>query len=311
MIANSTISNIDNDLSQMSTVQEQMSTGYQINQPSDDPFGAAETLSLKAQIGNYNGYSSNVNDGTAWANTATDAMQTIQQLVQSVRELVVNGANGTVDQSDLNDDAQSVLQDIGTVKESADAQYDGQYIFSGTATDLPPYQEDSSDPDTFNTAANTGSINRLIGPSTTIPVNANLYQVLGDGTGTAGAFTPADPATGTPSSGGLLTTMRQIYTDMTSGNQAGLQSDLTSLDSNMDALESVQAQVGSTTDQLQVASTRLTAFSTTDSIQLQNVYDTDYASATVTFSTEQAGYQAALQSSADIIQTSLLNFLQN
>ena len=43
---------------------------------------------------------------------------------------------------------------------------------------------------------------------------------------------------------------------------------------------------------------------------LGNVQDTDMAEATVQFSTEQAGYQAALQSTADIIQTSLLNFLQ-
>jgi len=39
------------------------------------------------------------------------------------------------------------------------------------------------------------------------------------------------------------------------------------------------------------------------------VYDTDMPVATTQFSTEQAGYEAALQSTADIIQTSLLNFL--
>jgi flagellar hook-associated protein 3 FlgL len=103
--------------------------------------------------------------------------------------------------------------------------------------------------------------------------------------------------------------MRQIYSDMQSGNQAGLESDLSSLDTNMSALESVQAQVGATQNQLEFASTRITAFTTTDKEQVANVYDTDMTTATVNFSTEQAGYQAALQSSADIIQTSLLNFL--
>jgi hypothetical protein len=34
------------------------------------------------------------------------------------------------------------------------------------------------------------------------------------------------------------------------------------------------------------------------------------AQASIQFATEQAGYEAALQSAAKIIQTSLLNFLQ-
>ncbi len=39
------------------------------------------------------------------------------------------------------------------------------------------------------------------------------------------------------------------------------------------------------------------------------VEDTDVAQATIDFSTEESAYEAALKSSADIIQTSLLNFL--
>jgi flagellin-like hook-associated protein FlgL len=58
-----------------------------------------------------------------------------------------------------------------------------------------------------------------------------------------------------------------------------------------------------------MASSRLTSLSTSAQTDLANVEDTNMAQATVQFSTEQAGYQAALQSSADIIQTSLLNFL--
>ena len=59
-----------------------------------------------------------------------------------------------------------------------------------------------------------------------------------------------------------------------------------------------------------MASSRITALSTSAQTDVGNVQDTDMAQATVQFSTEQAGYQAALQSAADIIQTSLLNFLQ-
>jgi flagellar hook-associated protein 3 FlgL len=148
-----------------------------------------------------------------------------------------------------------------------------------------------------------------------VQVNANLYNVLGNGvtTGTAGSTSNGGGAVQADGSGGLLATMRTIYNDLT-GTNGGTQSDLgnqlTNLDSNLSSLESVQATVGATQDSLQMASTRLTSLTTSAKTDVGNVEDTDPAEATVTFSSEQASYQAALQSAADIIQTSLLSFLQ-
>ena len=69
MIGNSTITTIDTDLNQLSQTQEELSTGYQINQPSDNPYGAALTLSLNGQISAYSSYQTNVSQGTAWVET--------------------------------------------------------------------------------------------------------------------------------------------------------------------------------------------------------------------------------------------------
>ena len=97
---------------------------------------------------------------------------------------------------------------------------------------------------------------------------------------------------------------------MTSGNQSDLGNQLTNLSTNLGCAlvacrqTSAQSRIGS-----QMASSRITTLSSTDTTELGNVYDTDMAAATTSFSTEQAGYEAALQSTADIIQTSLLNFL--
>jgi len=108
----------------------------------------------------------------------------------------------------------------------------------------------------------------------------------------------------------LLSTLRTIYTDMTTDDQSDLGNQLTNLSTNLSALESVQADVGATQDRLQMASSRIQSLSSTDTVELGDVYDTDMPAATTSFTTEQAGYEAALQSTSDIIQTSLLNFLQ-
>ncbi|HEX3802900.1 MAG TPA: flagellin [Solirubrobacteraceae bacterium] len=317
MIGNSTVTTIDNDLNQLDNTEEELSTGYQINEPSDNPYGAALTLSLNGQISAYSSYQTNISESTASVETASSSLQSIQQVVATVRELTVEGANGTMSATDLQDAAAEVLQSIGQVKESADAQYDGSYVFSGDAVSTQPWDTSATaaDPATEDQyGGNQNTINTAIGPSTQLQVNANLYSVLGNGNtgGTAATSSSGGGAVQTDGSGGMLATMRMIYNDMTGtngGTQSDLSNQLTNLDTNISSLESVQATVGATQDRLEMAGSRLTALTTTDSTELGNVQDTDMAQATVQFSTEQAGYQAALQSTADIIQTSLMNFL--
>lgn len=315
MVGNTTIANIESDLTALSTTQEQLSTGFQINQPSDNPYGAALAISLNGQVSAYSAYQSNVSQGTAWISTASSSLESIQQTTQTIRSLVVEGANGTMSSTDLQDMAQEVMQYMAQIKQSANVQYDGSYIFAGDDVTTRPWNPaatpaDPAGQDTFQ--GNQNSISYSIGPSTQSQVNFNLYGVLGDGQGNGGAFT-ASATPGQPGTGGLLATLRSIYNDMTGtngGTQDDLQNQLKNLDTNISALEGVQASVGSTQDSLTMASTRLTALSTSAQINAGDVQDTDMAKATVTFSTEQAGYQAALQSTADIIQTSLLNFLK-
>ena len=318
MVGNSTVANIENDLTQLSQTQQQLSTGYKINQPSDDPYGAALTISLNAQVSAYSSYQSNVNQGIAWVQTASSSLQSMQQTVQNIRNLVVEGANGTMSPTDLQDSAQEVLQYISQIKQSANAQYNGSYIFSGDDVTAQPWSTaaTAADPPSEDLySGNQNSISYAIGPSTQSAVNANLYSVLGSGVTSGPAAIPSvgGGALQSDGSGGLLATLRTVYNDMmgtNGGTQADLGNQLTNIDTNMSALESVQATVGATQNSLQMASTRITALSTSAQINVGTVQDTDMASATVKFSTEQAGYQAALQSAADIIQTSLLNFLQ-
>jgi flagellar hook-associated protein 3 FlgL len=285
------LAGINSDLASLDNTQQELSSGYSINEPSDNPYGTSLALALGGQISTLNNYTSNVQDGTAWAQTASSSLQSIEQIGQRVQELVTQSANGTMSQSDLNDAADEISQLLDQVKQEADAQYNGMYIFSGTATSTQPYESGANDA----YQGNGGSINRAIGPGSSIQINADLSSVLGSGTAA--------------SDGGMLDTMRTIVSDLTSGNTAKLGSDLTSIQGNLNSLEGLQASVGATTDRLQMASSRITSMVTTDSSELSNDEDTDMAAASTQFATEQAAYSAALQSGADIVQQSLLNFL--
>ena len=57
--------------------------------------------------------------------------------------------------------------------------------------------------------------------------------------------------------------------------------------------------------------TRIQQLQNSDTAALSNVQDADMATVAINFSTEQAAYSAALKAGANIVQSSLLDFLNN
>jgi flagellar hook-associated protein 3 FlgL len=293
MMTQGTIGNLNQQLNQLNSTETELSTGLSINQPSDNPYGASLAIQLGGQLSALSSYTGNISDGSAWTSQADSSLMDISQQVQSVQELVVQAANGTSTPEVLSADAAEVNQLITGIKQDANTQYDGQYIFSGTDTTTTPYQTGSNDA----YQGNSGTIQRTIAPGgTTVQVNTDISQLLGNGQ--AGG------------DGLLLNTLRNISQDISAGNTASLGNDLTQLQGNMSKLGEIQANVGSVQDQLQLASTRIENMQTEVQTQLGSTEDVNMAQAMTQYSTEQASYNAALQASASALQTdSLANFL--
>lgn len=291
MAAQTTLAGIETSLDRLDTTQQELSTGKRINQPSDDPSGTALTLNLNTQLANLTNYSNQVTDGTGWAQAQSSALTDITNAAQRIQELTTEAANGTQTTADMQASAQEVNQLIDEIKQDANTQYNGQYVFSGSATSTAPYQSGSND--TY--AGNSGTVTRTIGPNTTLAVSANLQGVLGNGQSSG--------------DGQLLDTLRTIAGNMQSGNSSGLNANLSSLTTNLNSLTGLSANVGATQDRLQMASSRIQTLQTSDTQVLSNTQDADMASTEINFSTQQAALTAALQAGAHIVQESLMNFL--
>jgi flagellar hook-associated protein 3 FlgL len=296
MASQMTLAGIQTALDQLDTTQQQLSTGKRINQPSDDPSGTALALKLNTDLANLTNYSNQVTDGTGWSQASSSALSDVTNSVQRIRELTLEAANGTQTTADMQASAQEVNQLIDQIKQDANSQYDGQYVFSGSATSTAPYQSGLND----SYAGNTGQVTRAIGPNTTLAVNANLSAVLGTG----------QTVSGQPAGDGLLlNSLRNIADDMQSGKSSALSSDVSSLDTNLNSLTGLSANVGAVQDRLQMASSRIQTLQASDTQVLSNTQDADMAATETNFSTQQAALTAALQAGAHIVQESLMNFL--
>jgi flagellar hook-associated protein 3 FlgL len=296
MTSQMTIADLTQAFDRLSKTQEELSSGKRINKPSDDPYGASRAVQLNGDLAGLTAYSRNVNDGTAWSQSADSALMNINNLAQRVRELVVEAGNDTSGSSARADAAAEIDQLTDAIKQEANTQYAGQYIFSGTATTTAPYQTGAVD--TYQ--GNTATISRQIGPGTSVQISTDISQLLGSGQ------TAAD--------GKLLNVLRDISADLRGGTAANANAlrttDLANLDSNLDTLSQLEANVGATENRLSLASSRIQDLQTSATKLLSQTQDTDFAQAAVDYSTQQASYNAALRASANIVQSSLLDFLK-
>jgi len=81
------------------------------------------------------------------------------------------------------------------------------------------------------------------------------------------------------------------------------------LDTNLDTLDEIRADVGARTNRLAIASSRLGGLQTNATQLLSDTEDADMAQTITQYTTQQAAYNAALRAGANIVQTSLLDFL--
>lgn len=297
MVTSSTLADINSAQLAMDRTQGELSSGKTILEPSDNPFGASQVITLQSSLDGLTTYEKSAQDGVSWLNTASGALANINEVSQRVRELVVQAANGINNKSDLEDIADEVQQITETVKQDANTQYAGQFVFSGTATGTAPYEAGEAK-DAYQ--GNEGTIARATGPSSTVNISVALSSVLGNGQSEG-----AD--------GKLLDTLRTITQKLREGTPAAIESlrgeDLGGLDKNLEALANVQAEAGAATDQLNTAATRIQDLQTTTTAQLSNVQDANIAQVAMEFSNQQSAYDAALRAGASIVQESLLEFL--
>ena len=182
-----------------------------------------------------------------------------------------------------------------TIKQDANTQYGGQYVFSGTLTTTAPYK--AGETDTY--AGNAETVARSIGPGASIAINTNISTLLGNGKAAE--------------DGKLLDVLRTVAQHMredTTESKAALSStDLKGVDANIEVLTNLQASSGGTVDQLHMAASRIESLQSSIATSLSNTEDANIAQTSIAYSNEQAAYTAALHAGATIVQESLLNFL--
>lgn len=104
--------------SSLSDVMEKLSSGFAINHASDNPSGIAIAGKMQAQIDGLGQASTNGSDGISVLQTAEGALNEVTDMIQRMRELSVQAANGTNSDSEreaIQKEIESLLGEIDRV----------------------------------------------------------------------------------------------------------------------------------------------------------------------------------------------------
>ena len=118
---------------ELETAMERLSTGRKINSAADDAAGLAMTQRMTAQVKGLAMAVKNANDGQALTQSIEGALGEVSDMLQRMRELALQAANGTnssADRTFLQSEVNLLIQEISRV--ATNTRYNGELILDGT-----------------------------------------------------------------------------------------------------------------------------------------------------------------------------------
>ena len=264
--------NLSATQSALATSVQRLSTGLRVNSAKDDAAGLAIAERMNTQVRGMNVAIRNANDAISLSQTAEGSLSKINDMGQRMRELAVQSANATNNDSDrasLNQEYQALAEEIK--RNLAGASFNGTKLFAGAAAL------------TFQVGANA---------ATTDQITINTENLAGDAKFTAVIGNNNKPD-------GIAT--------VTAASAA-----LGKLDDMLSMVNSKRAEFGATQNRFEAVIQTLQVSAENQTAARSRIMDADFASETAALTRAQVLQQAgtAMLSQANSLPNNVLSLLR-
>ena len=295
MLVQRALANINKQSLTILDLQTQLATGLRVNAPSDDPIDARRAISTRAAIAKNEQYLENISTVNSRLAETVTAIDTMTENLLRTRELTLQGANGTNDQTSLDALAEEINQILEATVNTANHQTGNLYIFGGTRTNSAPFEvtrDANGDITAVTYTGNDEDIRVSVGDGVSVTINEP---------GSAVFHGSAD----------IFQTLVDIRDNLLAGDQSSLQNArLIELDAERQQLSQATSRVGAVQNRLERAELELEDFQVQLEELLSDSIDADFADVVISLNAQSNAFQAALSAAAQVIQPSLLDFLQ-
>lgn len=177
---------------------ERLSSGLRINRGADDAAGLSISEKMRSQIRGLEQASRNSQDGISLIQTADGALNESHAILQRMRELTVQAANGTNSSNETDAIGNELTELTNTLTDIAkNTKFNGQDLISGTASftlqtganagEVFNLDLTSADLDSIITTMGTADVSTVALASTTLDAIDTAIQSVSDGRAYLGA----------------------------------------------------------------------------------------------------------------------------
>lgn len=252
------VNSVNRIQSVLNTAEQQISSGVNLNQPSDAPDEVSPVLQLLTQVQANQAMQTNLTAVQGNVNAAESALSSSVDLLQSASTLAseATGPSETAaTRSTLAGSVQALLQEMVSNSQTA---VNGQYVFSGDQSGSPLYQLDLNAPN---------GVDKL-----GVATNTNMVQLPGGGqvsvTLTANSVFDDSDSTGAPTANNAFAALNGLRVALLNNDTTGIDSSIAALASASTYMNTQLAQIGNAQSTLSSAQTD----AQNDSVQLQTQF---------------------------------------
>ena len=312
MMTNSFLRDVNNNLNNLSKLNKQLTTGKEISKPSDDPFKTARIMQMYSDIGANKQYNENIKDTINWLDTTDVALEQLGNSYQRVRELMVSAGNASYGSDEMKAVKDEINEKVNEIGQILNTNFDGKYIFGGTKSSSKPIGVTTTGGNNSlsfidksgNTTTDADILNQInskltveVSQGVNMEYNVNAGEILNfkDGAGK-----DID----------LAALMDDIISNLQSADSSDVvKGNLADIDSVLSNINKLRGEVGAKQNRMDSAKTQNEEQNLSMTEILSKTEDIDLAEKTIEVATLQSIYTASLQTSARIMQSTLIDFI--
>lgn len=301
---NSYLKDVQKNLQGMNKINNQISTGNQVNKVSDDPLKAVKIMNLNNEISDIERYNSNVDEVNGWLDMTDNALDKVGTLSSEIKTLLTS-ISGTFSKDEMKAVSSEVNEKIKQIGEAFNTSYGGKYIFSGSITDEPPVKVNVDENDgtvslVFRNTNDEGKPNKGLSDNLNVSVsnginfnyNLNINEVS--------------------NSGDAFDIFEEV-SDALKGDTADFEKlgELSKkLDSYLSDILNQRSVVGARSNTIQTIKNTNEENKIEMKGVLSNIQDVDVADAFIKYKSAEMVYTASLQVTAKIFNNTILDYLR-
>ncbi len=144
MMTSSFLANLNNNLNSMQTYQTQLATGKRITKLSDDPVGVLGSMNARVKLARTDQYKDNVGSVQDILKQTETVLQEVNKIVQTAYERLVQTTSDTYSDEDRTATASEIEQLKEHLRNLGNTKVANQYIFGGYNATKAPFTLDAS-----------------------------------------------------------------------------------------------------------------------------------------------------------------------